>query len=258
MRFVGIDLAWSPGRPSAIVVLDERGEVQEAAWLAELEALAAFCLMQRALGPVTIAVDAPLRVPNFHGHRSADRELMRLFRPYRLGAHVASRQRLQQVHGCLRGEQLAAALCRAFGRPGSDGAAGSAGVLGEWQLMEVYPHAALIAWFDLAKPLAYKRGQLARRRQELRRMAALLDSLQASDPPLRLGGAPWLPADDGWDQLSTAQLRHVEGLLDAVVCAHVARYYHRWGRARCRVLGSPEEGELVTPIPNEAPGASGP
>ena len=252
MRFVGVDLAWSPGRPSGIAVLDEHGRVEEAAYLADLEALTAFCLARRAAGPITVAVDAPLRVVNEEGHRPAERELLRLFGRYRLGAHVASRRRLLRVHGCVRGEQLMALLARAFGV--SANGAGWSGPDGS-AILEVYPHAALMAWFGLERPLAYKRGSLAARRQGLARLARLLGSLRAADPPLDLSGATWLPPEEAWDQLGPAEVRHLEGLLDAVVCAHVAHYYHRWGPARCRILGSPETGQLVTPAPPMAEAA---
>ena len=246
VRYVGVDLAWSPGRPSGVAVLDEQGRIEEAAYLTDLDALAAFCLARRAAGPVLVAVDAPLRVPNEHGQRPAERELLRLFGRFHLGAHVASRSRLLRVHGCLRGEQLVALLAQAFeaspdgwGWRAPDGCA----------VVEVYPHAALIAWFGLERPLAYKRGSLAARRQGLARLVQLLGELRSADPPLQLHGAAWLPPPDGWEELGSAQVRHLEGLLDAVICAHAAHYYHRWGSARCRVLGSRETGQIVTPLP---------
>ena len=249
MRFVGVDLAWSPGRPSGIAVLDERGRVEEAAYLNDLGALAAFCLAHKAAGPVMVAVDAPLRVANEEGHRPAERELLRLFSRFRLGAHVASRSRLLQVHGCVRGEQLMALLARGFGAsPNGSGWADPDGCA----VFEVYPHAALVSWFQLERPLAYKRGTLAARREGLARLVRLLGSLRTADPPLDLSGAAWLPPEDGWAQLGAAEVRHLEGLLDAVVCAHVAHYYYRWGPSRCLVLGSPESGQLVTPAPPAA------
>ncbi|HEY8486165.1 MAG TPA: DUF429 domain-containing protein, partial [Limnochordales bacterium] len=175
VRYVGIDLAWSEGHPSGVVVLDEHGRVEAAAYRTELEALAALCLGPQGCGPVVVGVDAPLKVPNETGQREAERGLLRAFAPFRLGAHVANRRRLQHVHGGIRGERLAALLACLGSQPSRNGQAGHAGNQASPAsqgpvVLEVYPHAALIGWFGLPRPLPYKHGDLARRREGLARV----------------------------------------------------------------------------------------
>ena len=240
MRYIGIDLAWSDRNPSGLVVIDDAGEVKASAYLTDLDAIAGFCLAHATEESALVAVDAPLAVPNERGHREADRALMRLFGGRRLGAHVASRSRLTEVHGGLRGEALLARLGGAFER-----------------IIEVYPHAALMAWFDLPAPLAYKRGSLARRLEGLQRLVELLRRLGQADPPLAVDSAPWLVGhEDG--RLTGAGVEQLESLLDALVCAYVASYCRRWGPERCVQLGDGRPPYLVTPLPprRRAPGSA--
>ncbi len=238
MRFVGVDLAWTEHRGSGLVVLDERGRLESWAYRVELEAVASFCLAQTGDEPAMIAVDAPLCVPNETGHRAVDRALMRLFAGRRLGVHAASRRRLLQAYGGLRGERLVERLA-GRGCP----------------VIEVYPHAALVAWLDLPAPLAYKRGSRHERLAGLQRLATLLRRRTGADPPLDVDGVPWLP-EPREAAASRAAVERMESLLDALICAHVAAFWHRWGTARCARLGEGETAYLVTPLPK--PGAAHP
>ncbi len=237
MRYVGVDLAWTDHRGSGLVVLDERGRVQSWAYRVELDAVASFCLAQTEEPPTVVAIDAPLTVPNETGHRAVDRALMRLFAGRRLGVHAASRRRLREVYGGLRGERLVERLA---GRG--------------CQIIEVYPHAALIAWSDLPAPLAYKRGSRDERLAGLQRLVDLLRRRADADPPLDLDSVPWLP-EGGEPAASTAAVERMESLLDALICAHVAAFWHRWGTTRCARLGDGEGAYLVTPLPGVGGGA---
>lgn len=233
MRYIGIDLAWSDRNPSGLVVIDDAGKVEASAYLIDLDAIAGFCLSHATGEPAVVAVDAPLAVPNEQGHREADRALMKLFGGRRLGAHVASRSRLTRVHGGVRGEALAQRLTGAL-----------------HGIIEVYPHAALVGWFDLPAPLAYKRGSLARRLSGLRELVQLLRRLDQADPPLAVDSAPWLVGQEA-EHLTGAGVEQLESLLDALVCAYVASYCRRWGAERCAQLGDGGPPHLVTPLPPE-------
>ena len=235
MRCIGVDLAWTDRRASGLVVLDEAGRVEASAWRTDLEDIAAFCIAQARGEPALVAVDAPLWVPNETGHRPVDRELMRLFGGRRLGVHAASRRRLLEAYGGLRGP----ALARRLGERGLE-------------VMEVYPHAALVAWFDLPAPLPYKRGPVRRRLQGMRRLVRLLESLEQEDPPLRVGSAPWAAAVQA-PGVTASELEQLEGLLDALVCAHTAAFWRRWGTGRCARLGDGQGPWLVVPLPPGGP-----
>ncbi len=51
-------------------------------------------------------------------------------------------------------------------------------------------------------------------------------------------------------------LKNLEDILDAVICAYIGLYFWRWGKEKCRVYGSVESGYIVTPI-NETIPSSG-
>lgn len=178
---------------------------------------------------------------------------MRLFAGRHLGAHVANRSRAEALHGCIRGEDLARRLVGRFHlSEGRSTAMGGATMVPDDALIEVYPHAALIAWFDLPAPLAYERGTLDKRREGLESLAGMLRGLRREDPALDLDRAWWLPDRGEWGHLAGPALDQVESLLDATIAAHAARHCRRWGSERCRCAGGEGEGAIVTPVPAAA------
>ncbi len=84
-------------------------------------------------------------------------------------------------------------------------------------LLEVYPHAALVALFDLPKTLKYKRGPLSRKRAGLARLAEHIACLHAASAPLRpsLNLAALLSTDV--NKLRGPALKLHEDTLDAVI-----------------------------------------
>jgi predicted RNase H-like nuclease len=89
------------------------------------------------------------------------------------------------------------------------------------------------------------------RHAEYRRYADFLLALHLADPPLLL------PEDGGLDvardttSLRPAALKRHEDALDALTCAYIALYFHRWQTEKCAILGDLETGFIVTPV-NEA------
>jgi predicted RNase H-like nuclease len=245
---IGLDLAWSPRNPTgaAVIVGDANGgALTETALLGEMEQIVAYVARHAEDGPAFVAIDAPLRVPNATGRRGAEAALNQVFRTYDAGAHPANRS-LPAFRGGVRGEQLAEALV-ALGFT-HDCTSIAAGVAAR-QVIEVYPHPAMVALFDLGKALKYKARpgrELAERLEAWRQYQAHLRDLAAADPALH-GHAAFLSQDVA--ALRGRRLKDYEDQVDAIMCAYVALYAFRWGAARCRTFGTLEEGYIFTPVP---------
>ena len=252
MRFIGLDLAWSPknGTGAAAIEGDERGgRLVASALLRDDEAIVEFVREQAGEGPCApaiVAVDAPLRVPNEEGRRPAEAEIGQLFARHHAGAHPANRRRLA-VGGVVRGEALVERLA-ALGfvhRPEI------AALMPVRQVVEVYPHPAMVSIFGLERILKYKARRTvapAARLAAFEQYHDLLGSLATAEPALH--GADEL-IGRVLVGLRRAELKDHEDRLDGLMCAYVAHYLWRWGMARARVFGSLERGYITSPVPRE-------
>ncbi|MCS6881521.1 MAG: DUF429 domain-containing protein [Oscillochloridaceae bacterium] len=246
--YIGIDLAWSERNQSGAACLT--GDPAGAALVAppelldDLEAIVAYVERHAEAGPAIVAVDAPLLVPNYSGRRPADAALSAAFRRYEAGAHPANR-RLLARNGVVRGERLVAML---EGRGFRHVERIDAGVNGRL-ITEVFPHPAMIAIFGLERSLKYKARpgrSTTLRLAEWRRYQTHLAALRDADPPLR-GHEAFAQTDVA--SFNGCALKAYEDRMDALMCAYIALYAHRWGAARCRTFGDLREGYIFTPVP---------
>ncbi len=248
--YIGLDVAWSARNATGAATLrggpDGAALVDAPVLLGGIDAIGAYVLAQAGSGPAIVAVDAPLWVPNATGQRAAEAELNATFRRYEAGAHPANRGLLARGEGgAVRGELLVALLAEHGFTPAAGISAGGAGRL----ITEVYPHPAMVALFNLERTLKYK---LKPGRSEVVRLAgwaayqAGLRGLATADPPLH--GAPAVLNVDV-SSLRGAALKRYEDRVDALFCAYIALYAHRWGAARCRTFGDLETGWILTPVP---------
>ena len=262
MRYVGIDLAWGDKNTTAVVVLEAR-EANDpaggATLLATAEALAsdddilAFVDAHDNGNGLLVAIDAPLIVPNVTGRRPCEAVLSACLAKVQAGPHPANRVRLATRNGTIRGERIAAALAlRSLpqtpfletlpaGQPPR-------------AVFEVFPHPAHVALFGLTKTLKYKAKPgrtIETRLAEFAHYTDLLRGLVAADPPLALPpeSSAWLARD--LPLLALTALKRHEDALDALTCAYVALYHHRWGSSgtdgRSVVVGDLASGYIVTP-----------
>ncbi|BBY19464.1 DUF429 domain-containing protein [Mycolicibacterium litorale] len=229
MYFVGIDLAWGERSPTGLAVADSRGALVHLA-AATTDADIVAQLAPYAAQASVLAIDAPLVVTNPTGNRPCEAALNRDFRAFEAGCHPSNTGHPWFAAGS-RGARLADAL----GRPA----------------IEVYPHAATVALFGLAKTLKYKQKpgrDVAQLRAELLRLMSLVESLATADPPLNALRHPeWVRMRDS---VATAtrksQLRRAEDPVDAVVCAYVALFATR-RPADVTTYGDETTGCIVTP-----------
>jgi predicted RNase H-like nuclease len=215
--FVGVDLAWGDRRPTGVAAVDADGSL---CWLgtagsdddihSRLEPFVG--------GPCIVAFDAPLVVPNSSGKRPCEAALDRDFRRFDAGTHPTNTGLAWFADGG-RAARLSSALKLDLDPRSS----------ASRKALEVYPHAASIALFGLAKTLKYKQKpgrDFAGLRSELLRLMDFVEGLDSASPSLDAAASPQ------WRILRTnvvgatrkSQLRRAEDPVDAVVCAYIARY----------------------------------
>ncbi len=235
VRLFGIDLAWSDRHATGGCVIDVEGRLVDERLLGDDDAIISW-IARHLEGPAVVAIDGPLHVPNSTGRRPAESEITAVYGGRKAGAHSSNRSLFLDRFGRVRGEDLARRLAPlGFDDPWS---------AGDRNLLEVYPHPALIETFALPERLRYKakRGmRVPDRRDGLRRLSSLLDSLRTADPPLAVEAMP-VP-----DTLRGRRLKDVEDLLDARLCAWIAGVWWRYGEGRVRLFGDRTTGHIAVP-----------
>ncbi|GCD90271.1 GTP pyrophosphokinase [Nocardioides sp. LS1] len=235
MHFVGVDLAWGEKKPTGLAVLDADGalvHVQAAGNDDEIvEALGSW-----VDGPCLVAIDAPLVVTNPTGSRPAERALSKDFRRFEAGTHPSNTGKPEFAHGSRGGRLVARLGLDMDPRSGRDRRA-----------IEVYPHPATVVLFGLPRTLKYK-DKPGRSFDQLQ--SELLVLMGFVEGVVRTNGA-WSALRRAVETATKkAELRVVEDQVDAVVCAYVALFAHRWPE-RTTTYGNPEayltEGYIVTP-----------
>lgn len=248
MYFVGIDIAWSENNPTGISVLegDKESASLEAVGLVETdEQIIDFVSEEVGEEDAIVTIDAPLKVPNEEGRRPAEEVTGKLFSKYDAGAHPANRKRLSQWTGRVRGEDIVEKL-------ENKGFAHSPRLEKHERsrkVMEVYPHPAMVALFDLDKILKYK-NKSGRDYEflykEFRKFQENLRNLEDSEITLE---APEI-VEKEVEGLIGQDLKAYEDKLDAVFCAYIAYFYWR-KPSRCEILGNEDEGYILTPVKPE-------
>lgn len=235
---VGLDLAWSHGRPTGVAAVDRTGRVLASGTVLGDDEILAW--VASAGEPLVVGIDAPVVVRNPTGMRDAEREIGRAFSRYGAGPYPSNRS--LPLFDPPRAEVLAT-------RAGWSTDAGVAATQERPLAIEVYPHPALVAWFELPRRLAYKRG--AERRSELDRLCSLLETRRelALDEHSRWPGLRRTVTDGRGTALKAA-----EDEVDAIVCAHLAWLWHEVPGA-LQAYGSPESGVIAAPpAPSHRPG----
>jgi len=236
--FVGVDLAWGQRSPTGVAVLDSRGKLRhigvagdDADLLAQLQPYVG--------GACVVAIDAPLVVTNPSGNRPCEAALNRDFRRFDAGAHPANTGLAWFSDGG-RGARLCSVLELDLDPRSSSSR----------RAMEVYPHAASVALFNLQRTLKYKQKtgrDFPQLQSELLRLMSFVESLRTAKPALDVSDSDWLELKRSvQDATRKAQLRRAEDPVDAVLCAYIARFSSS-RPADVTIYGDVETGCIVTP-----------
>jgi histidinol-phosphate phosphatase family protein len=245
VRFVGIDLAWSPRNRSGGAVLSASGRLLAATAIlgGDDEVLDFITKAVPANSPGLIAVDAPLAVPNDTGARPCDRQVASVFSRFEAAPYPANRRNLGR-YGGLRAEAIRQRL-ESLGFQHNPYIRRQAPTR---QVIEVFPHPAIVSLFQLRRTLKYKarsKRDHALRWRELARLRDCLSSLAETDPPLHL--TPDL-AKMSIQGLRGRSFKQAEDLFDALVCAYSALYaWHNSPRGYA-VYGNATQGHILVPM----------
>ena len=247
MKFIGIDLGWTSGfsglcclqlTHNQLTVLDisRRQPLDDIfQWLDTWVPLDESAL---------IAVDAPTIIPNLTGTRLPDRLTHQFFGRYHAGCYPANRQRpfahrtvgfgvSLEERGFVHGPKL---------NPKQPG---------RYQI-EVYPHPAIVHFFQLSRILKYKKGKLAERKRELIKLwDYIVTYLPKYEPALDLSTSD-LSRFAGLNlttKVTGNLLKSIEDQLDSLVCAYIGAYWWYWGVEKNWLLGDEETGYIIVPSP---------
>jgi predicted RNase H-like nuclease len=249
MLFGGIDLAWGEGSDerraaeSGVVALSAMGEIVDAGWTCGIGETVEWVERVAPAG-MLLFVDAPLVVDNATGQRVCERQTGQRYGRWKVSANTTNLGSRYLGGVTLRRELESRGWRYDDGRTGPP-ARGRV-------VSECYPYTTLVGvaelGYDVERP-RYKRapkGMLARMWKPLRAVACddlirRLAALAGSDPPIDLRShAETRRLVDEPSPLERVAYKHREDLIDAVISAWTASFWHRHGLVRCQVLGLPE------------------
>ena len=215
-----MDFGWT-SQPSGVAVISE-GKLELVDRIADPDAILDW--IQAHCTDAMVAVDAPTRIRNAKGMRLCEKQAHSRFGKYDAGCYPSN---LGSVFAA-RTTGLGDALERAgfVHAPTIE-----AGNPGRYQI-ECFPHIACVQFFSLDRVIKYKKGLRAERYAELTRFRRLLQSLVETTLP---------------DIPQTGNLKPVEDMLDAVLCALIGKWWWDYGLEKSDVLGDPEEGYIIAP-----------
>ena len=190
--------------------------------------------------PAIVAVDAPTIINNPTSMRLCDRLTHRYFGRYHAGCYPANLNS--------RFAERTIGFSKSLSDRGFQQAVNiQPKLVGRYQI-EVFPHPATINLFGLTKIIKYKKGKIAERRRELKRLRGyitdVLPSLAPSLDSLALQQIPEI-----LDTQTGKELKAIEDMLDSILCAYVAAYWWYWGTEKNLVLGDLDTGYIVIPQP---------
>jgi predicted RNase H-like nuclease len=257
VRYLGVDLAWGegshakPANRSGVVALERDGRIVAAGWTIGLDETVDW-IEANAVTDTLLFVDAPLIIDNEHGQRIAERQVGQRYGRWWVSANSTNTRSPRQAGMHLRQRLQERGWCY---DDGLDGPPDEGQVLSE-----CYPYTTIVGVPELAyddKRPAYKRAQKGMKATEawplrtaacdelIRRIAALTDDDVAIDLRSHALTAALIEVPS---PASTTHYKRREDLLDAAICAWTAALWHRYGEARCQVLGVDSEMPAKRPI----------
>jgi predicted RNase H-like nuclease/cytidine deaminase len=240
-KFIGVDLAWIKRNPSGVAILegDRSGASLVQVGILYPEVSVSEFVCANATANTVVAIDAPLIIVNEKGQRSCETAIGRRFGSRDASCHTSNLGLFPNAASVALSSELAAAgfVHVDPAQPQQHG-----------RLMaEVYPHAAMVALWNLPKVIKYKEGTKANKLIGLRVLLTHLAQLKNAEPPLLKSGVLAELSQTDLDGLAGEKLKVYEGQLDAVFCAYLAYYFWYWGWERNELFGDLSTGYIMNP-----------
>lgn len=178
-----------------------------------------------------VAIDGPLVIPNASGQRACESALSRQFG----GRHASCHSSNTTLYPDAASVRLGLRLAQAGFIHGGDSS-------GPRVMLEVYPHAAYVALFDLPSIIRYKKGSTSEKCAGLRTVQAKLAELPFRRDPVL---AEMLELDPA--SLKGQARKSFEDLLDGLFCAYLAYHYWKYGLTAWEIFGSASHGYIANP-----------
>ncbi len=230
---VGVDLAWGEKKHDGVCFLEwdgQRGRVLEFAYpQGDQQLLDSVLENAHGYPSVFVTVDAPIVCPNRTGTRPVDRLTHRMFHREHAACHPAN------LTKCPRPPRIARLLVKRGFKVGWQPTPGKKIVA------EVYPHPAMVRMFGIPRIVKYKKGSVAERRKEFRRLQGLLKQcLKRRFSGLRVDSETAALLRDRWS-------KPVEDRTDALFCALIGLWHWRHQGKRSEVIGDRKTGFILLP-----------
>lgn len=247
MLLIGLDLAWGEKNSDGLCFIRYDVAQRRAHLLGydyphgDLALVAAITGRLRSDEPAFAAIDAPIVCPNLTGTRPVDRLTHTLFHREHAACHPANLTKCPRPPRVLA--RLAADLGFApgWGLPLIENRKSKIENHSPRLAAEVYPHPAMIRLFRLPRIIKYKKGPVAARRLEFRRLQRLIAALLAAE-------FPFLALDADTPALLAAPwTKPVEDRTDALFCALLALWHVHHAGTRSEVIGDLATGFILLP-----------
>ena len=233
---VGVDLAWGEKKHDGVCFLEwdgRRGTVAGFSYpQGDRELWAAIEQQVKEWKSVFVTVDAPMVCPNRTGTRPVDRLTHRMFHREHAACHPAN------LTKCPRPPRIARLLEKQGFRVGWEP------VVGKKTVAEVYPHPAMVRMFGIPRIVKYKKGRVAERRKEFRRLQRLLRGcLKKKFPRLAIDAESKSLLVQRWS-------KPVEDRTDALFCALIGLWHWMHQGRKSEVMGDRRTGFILLPGKN--------
>lgn len=233
MLLIGIDLAWGDRKPDGVCVISASGRTARVEHLfypqGDDQLLTTIRSVLGDSGNALLTIDAPIVCPNRTGTRPVDRLTHRMFHREHAACHPANSTK------CPRPPRVLRKLRRLGATAGWDPA--PKGIVAA----EVYPHPAMVRLFRIGRIVKYKKGTVAERKKEFRRLQRLLgESLERDFPYLERDPATRALLRRPWS-------KQIEDLTDALFCALIGLWHWKHRGRRSEVIGDVRTGFILLP-----------
>lgn len=241
IRYMGLDLGWTPRDSSGGVVLEAADDggvrVVSAESLRSHEDTLRWITRNRGRGSCTLAINAPIIVENLSGARPCDRQLLEHFSRFRIDEYANNTVSASHPR----------TIGRALMRMGFDPDPQSEGD----RIVETHTQAAQVLLFGVDRPIRLKAGPIGGRKEAVQRLRELIvERLYTGTPALHPGGELELLMNAHLPDLNGTRLGEVEERLEALLCAYVAAFLGQVGAEACAFLGNIDQGYILLPDPS--------